>query len=184
MAAPTLVVCQTARKLKHMALQQIHYQLINTSLIFLYRHWNYCNCYEFTGCCLKPKYRRLIEERNYCYICQMRVTCNIDEIYKIQKIRNIINIFWELKEDIQKCLVFDIQKPPVCDMCINLLKNEDKNNPKIYIIWTEHQKYRAFLNFRHSFLDRIFRNENIKDKCGKISHERIDNHLNACNSFT
>ena len=49
MAAPTLVVCQTARKLKHMALQQIHYQLINTSLIFTYSGWNYCNCYEFSG---------------------------------------------------------------------------------------------------------------------------------------
>ena len=31
----------------------------------------------------------------------MRITCNIDEIYKIQKIGNIVNIFWELKEDIQ-----------------------------------------------------------------------------------
>ena len=25
----------------------------------------------------------------------------------------------------------------VCNMCINLLKNEDKDNPKIHIIWTE-----------------------------------------------
>ena len=84
-----------------MALQQIHYQLINTSLIFTYSGWNYCNCYEFSGWWLKPKYRRLIGERNNCYICQMRITYNIDEIYKIQKIGNIIKIFWELKEDTQ-----------------------------------------------------------------------------------
>ena len=50
----------------------------------------------------------------------------------------------------------------VCDMCINLLKNEDKDNPKIHIVWTENQKYRVFSNFHCSFLERVFRNENIK----------------------
>lgn len=32
MATPTFIICKTARKLKHMALQQIYFQLINTSL--------------------------------------------------------------------------------------------------------------------------------------------------------
>ena len=50
-------------------------------------------------------------------------------------------------------------------------------------MWTENQKYRVFSNFHHSFLDRLFRNENIKSKCGKINHEIIDNHLNAYNSI-
>ena len=68
-------------------------------------------------------------------------------------------------------------------MYTNLLKNEDKINPKIHIIWTENQKYRAFSNFRRGFLERAFRYENIKSKCGKISHETINNHLNVCNSF-
>ena len=49
----------------------------------------------------------------------------------------------------------------VSDMCINLLKNEDKDNPKIHIIWTENQKYTVFSNFHCLFLERIFRNENI-----------------------
>ena len=71
----------------------------------------------------------------------------------------------------------------VCIMCINLLKNEYKDNPKIHIIWIESEKDRVFSNFHQSFLDCIFRNENIKNKCVKISHEIIDNHLNACNSF-
>ena len=74
MAAPTFVICQTARKLKHMALEQIQYQLINTSLIFMYSGWNYCNFYKFSPCQLKPKYRRLIGERNFCCICRMRIT--------------------------------------------------------------------------------------------------------------
>ena len=88
-----------------------------------------------------------------------------------------------IKRRYSKCLVFDIQKPPVCNMCINPLKNEDKDNPKIHIIWTKNQMYRVFSNFHCSFLERIFRNENIKSKCSKTSHEIIDNHLNACNSF-
>ena len=68
-------------------------------------------------------------------------------------------------------------------MCINLLKNEDKDIPKIHTIRTVNQKYRVFSNFHYSFLDRIFRNENIKSKCGKISHETIENYLNACKPF-
>ena len=72
----------------------------------------------------------------------------------------------------------------VCDMCINLFKNEDKDsNPKIHIIWTENQKYRIFSNFHRSFLEHIIRNEKIKSKCVKSSHEIIYNCLNACNSF-
>ena len=68
-------------------------------------------------------------------------------------------------------------------MCINLLKNEDKINPSLYIIWTENQKYRVFTNFHCSFVDCVMKNENIKDKCGKISNEIIDKHLNVCDSF-
>lgn len=43
-------------------------------------------------------------ERNYCYISRIRVSYKIDKIYKIQKIKGIINIFWKLKEDIQICI--------------------------------------------------------------------------------
>ena len=110
MAAPTFAIFQTSRKLKHVALEQTHYQLINTSLIFTYASWRYCNCYEFSGCRSKPLYRRLTGKRNYCYICCIRVTYNIDKIYKIQKIGDIINIFWELKEDIQICIDFGYEK--------------------------------------------------------------------------
>ena len=49
-------------------------------------------------------------------------------------------------------------------MCINLLKNEDKINPSIYIIQTENQKYRVFTNFHCSFVGCVMKNENIKEK--------------------
>ena len=41
-------------------------------------------------------------------------------------------------------------------------------------------KYRVFTNFDCSFLDSVFRHENIKDKFGEIPQEVIDDHLNAC----
>ena len=41
------------------------------------------------------------------------------------------------------------------------------------------KKYRVFTKFHRSFLDRIFRYENIKEKCGEISQETIDIHLNS-----
>ena len=65
-------------------------------------------------------------------------------------------------------------------MCVKLLQNQDKINPQIHIIWKENQKYRVFTNFHRSFVDRVFRHENIKEKFGEIPQEVIDNHSNAC----
>ena len=67
----------------------------------------------------------------------------------------------------------------ICDCCMALLENQDQDNPKIHIIWTENQKYRVFPNFYCDFLDCIFRHENIKNKCGKIDNETIERHINA-----
>ena len=67
----------------------------------------------------------------------------------------------------------------ICNICFKLLQNEDKINPQIHIVWTENQKYRVFTNFHHSFVDRIFRYENIKEKYGEISREAINFHLNS-----
>ena len=91
------------------------------------------------------------------------------------------------KEVYQKCQnchqVIEIKKSFkenafICNMCFKLLLNEDKINPQIHIIWTENQKYRVFTNFHRSFLDRIFRYENIKEKYGEISQGNINFHLN------
>ena len=71
-----------------------------------------------------------------------------------------------------------------CNKCLELLRNEDKINPQAYIIRAENQKFRVLTNFHHSFVDRVMRYENIKNKSGKIAYEVIDNHLNACDSFT
>ena len=91
MAVPTFIICKTPLKLKYLSLKEIYYQLINTSLIFTYNSFKYCECYKFSGCRLKPTHRRLSRERNYYFICQMRIMYNIDKIYKLQKISTIIN---------------------------------------------------------------------------------------------
>ena len=92
------------------------------------------------------------------------------------------------KEVYQKCQychqVIEIKKgfkenAFICNMCFKLLLNEEKTNPQIHIIWTEKQKYRVFTNFHLSFLDRIFRYENIKEKYSEISQETINFHLNS-----
>ena len=67
----------------------------------------------------------------------------------------------------------------ICNVCFKLLQYHDKSNPQIHIIWTENQKYRVFTNLYWSFLDNLFRRENIKHKCSKILEETIAVYLNS-----
>ena len=53
-------------------------------------------------------------------------------------------------------------------MCLKLLDKNDETSSKIYIIWKVNLKFRVFSNLYRSFLHKIFRNENIKDKIGEI----------------
>ena len=66
-----------------------------------------------------------------------------------------------------------------CNLCVKLLQNRDEINYKIYIIWSNNQKYRVFTNLYRSFLDRIFINKNIKNKSGEIEQDTIADHLNS-----
>ena len=110
MAALTFVICRTASKLKHLVLRVVHYQLVNTSLICMNANWNDCECDKFSGCRVKPRHRRLTAERNYYFFCRTRITFHIDRIYRINKIKNIINTFLELKEHIELCIDFGHKK--------------------------------------------------------------------------
>ena len=118
-----LKIMFTAKKLKHLALTEIHYQLINTLLILTYSTFNHCRCYEFSGCRLKPQYRRLSGERNYCLTCQLRIIYSIDNIYKIKKIPVIYNTYIELRNDLQQCLDQGYKKFWFCD-CTTLGKKK------------------------------------------------------------
>ena len=91
------------------------------------------------------------------------------EVYQsCQHFRCLIEIKKGFKED-----------PSVCNECFKLLQNQDRINPQIHIIQMENKKYRVFTNFHRSFLDKIFRMENIKSKCGEISLDGIEIYLNS-----
>ena len=67
----------------------------------------------------------------------------------------------------------------ICNMCLKLLEKNDETSSKIYIIWKDNLKFRVFSILYRSFLDKIFRNKNIKDKIGEISKETIAMYLNS-----
>ena len=89
MAAPVFIICQSPKKLKHMALREIHHHLLNTCLII--------------SCAIVGKIvaaTSLPGERNYCFICQIRITYHMDKIYKIHKITDVFNTYLKLKVDL------------------------------------------------------------------------------------
>ena len=58
-----------------------------------------------------------------------------------------------------------------CNECYKLLQMEDIReviSPKIYIFYTENQEYRICTNIDRYFAEAIFREENVKDRKGKV----------------
>ena len=72
-----------------------------------------------------------------------------------------------------------IENPFICNICFKLLKNQDQINPQIHIIWLQNHQYIVFTNLHRTYLDKIFRSENIKDKFGTICKEAISKYSNA-----
>ena len=101
------MVLDRPRKLKHLALKSIYYQLLNTSCIFTYNRWKYCSCYQFQGCWLQPMCSILLGERNYCCVCRVGVNYDAERIESIIKIADVTYNFHEIKKCIQVCIDFD-----------------------------------------------------------------------------
>ena len=55
---------------------------------------------------MKPLTSWLDGERNYCFVCGMKIDYNIYKIYKITRIIDIINVYRKLMEDLQLCIDF------------------------------------------------------------------------------
>ena len=100
MTAAVLVVYMP-KKLRHIALKEVHYQLVNTCLIISSVGWRYCNCWRYSGCRARPIHTNLSGERNYCIMCQIKKKFNLDKIYNIVKIQDVFNTFLELKKELQ-----------------------------------------------------------------------------------
>ena len=52
-------------------------------------------------------------------------------------------------------------------------------SPKIYIFYSENQEYRVCTNIDRYFAEIIFREENVKDRKGKVSRETLSIYLNC-----
>ena len=72
-------------KLKHLVIQSIYYQLLNTSNIFAYNAWTYCKCDQFQVFRLKPINRLEDGDRSYCFICRVHVQYRADRIENLKK---------------------------------------------------------------------------------------------------
>ena len=89
-----------------MALWQIYGELINTCLIFTYNSLKKCCSDQFQGCRMKSLASWLNDERNYFFACRVRAAYNINKIYKIRKITEIISTYLQIEEDLQLCIDF------------------------------------------------------------------------------
>ena len=87
-------------KLEHVSLLPIYERLINLFLIFTYNSSEKCCCDQFKECRMKPLTSWLEGQRNYCFICRIKIDYNIDKIYKITRIIDVINVYRRLMEDL------------------------------------------------------------------------------------
>ena len=124
------------------------------------------------------------KEKSFIYYYRIRVKEGLNIELKTSQLM-LGNYNKEIQQSCKYChQVIEIKKdfnenPFSCNICFKLLKNEDKINPQMHIIWSENQQHTVFTNLHRSYLDRIFRFEDIKEKFENISKETINKHLNA-----
>ena len=93
---------ERVRKLKYKAAKCIFYNILNICYNFTYNSWYYCSCRKFYGCPLENG------EESYCFICQIRIGYDIQEIEKIKNLSTIINVYDSLKKDIKNALILKL----------------------------------------------------------------------------
>ena len=89
-------------KLKHIALKEIHYQLLNIVLIIHTEANKYCVCWAFHGCRQKPHFHNLAGVRNYCYICQLIHDYKPNRIERLRTIQETWQLYVKLMEDLKR----------------------------------------------------------------------------------
>ena len=89
-------------KLKHIALKEIHYQLLNTVLIIHTEAKDYCCCWAFSGCRQKPHFHNLAGVRNYCYICQLIHDYKPNRFERLRSIQETWQLYLKIMEDLER----------------------------------------------------------------------------------
>lgn len=90
------------KKLKHIALKEIHYQILNTVLIIRRDAKDYCVCWAFQGCRQRPTFQNLAGLRNYCYICQLHQDYTPSRVERLRTIQETWQLYLKLNKDIEK----------------------------------------------------------------------------------
>ena len=90
------------KKLKHLALKEIHYQLLNTSMIIKNEGYCYCTCWKHSGCRQRPSFNNLIGKKSYCSICQIHETYSMERLHQLKSIQQTWKLYIEFKEDLQE----------------------------------------------------------------------------------
>ena len=90
----------SVNKLKHIALKEIHYRLLNTVLIIHTEAKEYCHCYAFSGCRQKPHFQNLAGARNYCYICRLICEYLPNRVERLRSIQETWQLYLKLNEDL------------------------------------------------------------------------------------
>ena len=89
-------------KLKHIALKEIHYQLLNTVLIIHTEAKDYCCCWAFSGYRQKPHFHNLAGVRNYCYICQLIHDYKPNRVERLRSIQETWQLYLKIMEDLER----------------------------------------------------------------------------------
>ena len=89
-------------KLKHIALKEVHYQLLNTVLIIHTEAKDYCCCWAFSGCRQRPHFQNLLGARNYCSACQLIVNYYPTRVERLQSIQETWQLYLKLNKDLQE----------------------------------------------------------------------------------
>ena len=92
----------SVNKLKHIALKEIHYQLLNTVLIIHTEAKDYCCCWAFSGCRQKPHFHNLAGVRNYCYICQLIHDYKPNRFERLRSIQETWQLYLKIMEDLER----------------------------------------------------------------------------------
>ena len=92
----------SVNKLKHIALKEIHYQLLNTVLIIHTEAKDYCCCWAFSGCRQKRHFHNLAGVRNYCYICQLIHDYKPNRVERLRSIQETWQLYLKIMEDLER----------------------------------------------------------------------------------
>ena len=92
----------SVNKLKHIALKEIHYQLLNKVLIIHTEAKEYCVCWAYSGCRQRPQFDNLYGVRNYCYICHLIVNYTSNRVENLQSIQQTWQLYLKMMEDLER----------------------------------------------------------------------------------